>query len=151
MRWTVKYFDCNRQVITDYDLFPYFKTFLLTLKKKKKTKEEFAKAIRSELMYHYWSKCQYELIIRRNEDGRIQLLPWVGCKDNELAAVDVTEDTEFDWHGFADKHIANQIYGAKAKIDIWDQVEYRFDEFVSYCWEGINTRKPPRKRDDSHG
>ena len=141
MRWTVKNYDCNRDKIIDYDLFPYFKKFLLKLKKEKKTREDFAKEIRSELMYHYWSRCQYELVIEQAEDGRIYLLPWVGCRDENIAAVDVTDYTDFDWIGFADKHIKNQIYGNKAKIDIWNQVEYRFDDFVSYCWDLVHKKK----------
>lgn len=145
MKWIVKNFDCHKQKIIDYDLFPHFKTFLLELKKKKKTQEEFNKAIRSELMYHYWSRCQYELIIERNEEGRIYLIPLVGCYDEKTATIDVTDDKTFDWCGFADKHIKSQIFGDKAKIDIWNQVEYRFDEFVSYCWDGIYKRKSPKK------
>ena len=36
MRWTVKNYDCNRDKIIDYDLFPHFQKFLLKLKKEKK-------------------------------------------------------------------------------------------------------------------
>ena len=141
MKWTVKNYNCNKDKIEDYDLFPYFETFLRELKKKKKTKEEFAKEIRSELMYHFWSRAQYELIVEIRENDRIYLLPWCGCSDIEAAAIDVTDDKDFDWKGFAEKHTKSQVYGNSAKIDIWDQVEYRFEEFVSYCWDGIQTRK----------
>ena len=65
MKWIVKYYDYDIAAITDYDLFPYFEAFLLKLKKKKLTREEFAKEIKSELMYHYWSKCEYEILLKR--------------------------------------------------------------------------------------
>ena len=48
MKWIVKYYDYDIAAITDYDLFPYFEAFLLKLKKKKLTREEFAKEIKSE-------------------------------------------------------------------------------------------------------
>lgn len=138
MKWTVKHYDYNIPAITDYDLFPYFEEFLLKLKKQKLTREEFAKEIKSELMYHYWSKCEYEIFIEKENDGRIYLLPHCGGKEKDVAFLDVTDDTSFDWKGFAEMHIKMQIYGNKAKIDIWNQIEYRFDEFIEYCWDGIH-------------
>lgn len=141
MEWLVKNYDCNRDKIEDYDVMTYLEKFLLELKKKKITGEEFAKSIRSQLMYHFWSRCEYELIIEIRDNDRIILLPWCGCRDVEAVAIDVTDDKSFDWKGFAEQHTKSQIYGNSAKIDIWDQINYRFDEFVAYCWEGIQTRK----------
>ena len=138
MKWTVKHYDYNIPAITDYDLFPYFEEFLLKLKKQKLTREEFAKEIKSESMYHYWSKCEYEIFIEKENDGRIYLLPHCGGREKDVAFLDVTDDTSFDWKGFAEMHIKMQIYGNKAKIDIWNQIEYRFDEFIEYCWDGIH-------------
>ena len=138
MKWTVKHYDYNIPAITDYDLFPYFEEFLLKLKKQKLTREEFAKEIKSELMYHYWSKCEYEIFIEKENDGRIYLLPHCGGREKDVAFLDVADDTSFDWKGFAEMHIKMQIYGNKAKIDIWNQIEYRFDEFIEYCWDGIH-------------
>ena len=138
MKWTVKHYDYNIPAITDYDLFPYFEEFLLKLKKQKLTRGEFAKEIKSELMYHYWSKCEYEIFIEKENDGRIYLLPHCGGREKDVAFLDVTDDTSFDWKGFAEMHIKMQIYGNKAKIDIWNQIEYRFDEFIEYCWDGIH-------------
>ena len=138
MKWTVKHYDYNIPAITDYDLFPYFEEFLLKLKKQKLTREEFAKEIKSELVYLYWSKCEYEIFIEKENDGRIYLLPHCGGREKDVAFLDVTDDTSFDWKGFAEMHIKMQIYGNKAKIDIWNQIEYRFDEFIEYCWDGIH-------------
>ena len=96
MKWIVKYYDYDIAAITDYDLFPYFEAFLLKLKKKKLTREEFAKEIKSELMYHYWSKCEYEIFIEKENDGRIYLLPHCGGREKDVAFLDVTDDTSFD-------------------------------------------------------
>ena len=149
MKWTVKRFDHFSLSIEDYDLLLDFKEYILKLKKKKLSREEFAKEIKSELMYHYWSRWEYELFIEKGNDGRIYLLPHSGGRDKDTTFLDVTDDTSFDWKGFAEMHINKQIYGNKAKIDIWNQIEYRFDEFVSYCWEGIHKRKSPRKKGEA--
>ena len=150
MKWIVKYYDYDIAAITDYDLFPYFEAFLLKLKKKKLTREEFAKEIKSELMYNYWSKCEYEIFIEKENDGRIYLLPHCGGREKDVAFLDVTDDTSFDWKGFAEMHIKMQIYGNKAKIDIWNQIEYRFDEFIDYCWDEIHKRKYPLKKGNAN-
>lgn len=135
LSWKVKNFDCNRQLIKDYDIFKYREDEIKKMKKKCATKEEFAKKLRSELMYHFWSRCEYELIIEITDDERILLKPWAGCRDEEKATIDVTNDMSFDWKGFAKYHIDKQ-YGNKAKIDVFDQLTYgdQFEKLVDYCW-----------------
>ena len=133
LTWLVKYFDCNAQKITDYDVLRYREDDIKKLKKKCSTKEEFAEELRRELMWSYWSKCEWELIIELTENNHILLKPWVGCRDEEYN-IDVTDDTSFDWKGFAAEHIGKQIYKNKAKVDVWDQIFYRWDSFIDYCW-----------------
>lgn len=132
--WLVKNFDCNRQVIEDYDILKYRENEIKKLKKKCATKEEFAEELRREYMYHYWSRAQYELIIERTEDGRIWLLPWCGCREPEKVKIDVTDDNTFDWQGFAEEHISKQIFSNEAKIDVYAQLVWQWDSFVDYCW-----------------
>ena len=134
LSWLVKNFDCNAQVIEDYDVLKYREDEIKKLKKKCATKEEFAKALRSELMYHFWSRAQYELIIELTEKGGVLLKPWCGCYDNQKATIDVTNDTTFDWKGFAEEHIGKQIFSNEAKIDIYDQLIWQWDPFVDYVW-----------------
>lgn len=135
MSWLVKNFNIsNADKIGDYDVLKYREDLVKKLKKKCTTKEEFAENMRREMQWQYWSRAEYELIIEVTEDNRIWLTPWIGCVDPDVAKIDVTNDTSFDWSGFANKHIKEQVYKNKAKIDIYDQVMYRFDEFVDYCW-----------------
>ena len=133
--WIVKIFDCNAQKIKDYDILKYREDDIKKLRKKYTTKEEFAEALRRECMYRFWSKAEWELIIECIEDSRVILRPWCGCYNPDEVKIDVTDDTSFDWQGFAAKHIKKQIFKNKAKIDVWDQIEYRWDEFVEYVWE----------------
>lgn len=136
LSWKVKNFDCNRDVIEDYDVLKYREDFIKKLKKKCATKEEFSEELRREFQWQYWSRCEYELIIEVTKDERVLLKPWAGCRDEEKATIDVTEDTSFDWKGFAEKHIRQQIFKNEAKIDIFDQVTYgdQFEKLVDYCW-----------------
>lgn len=133
LSWLVTNFDCNAQAIKYYDVLRYREDFIKNIKKQCATKEEFAQKLKSEMLYHYWSRAEYELVIERAEDGRIWLIPWCGCREPEKVKIDVSGRIDFDWCGFAEEHI-NIKYGNDAKIDIYDQLMYRFDEFVEYCW-----------------
>lgn len=132
----VKHYNCNANKIEDYDILKYREPEIKKLKKKCATKEEFAESIRKEFMWRYWSKSECELIITKTEDGRILLSPWCGFGDKERATLDVTNIESFDWRGFANKHIGEQIYKNEAKIDIYDQIMYgdRFDKLVDELW-----------------
>lgn len=133
LTWTVKYHNCNSDKICDYDILKYETDFIRKLKKKANgDKEYFAKELRSHMQYHYWSKCEWEIIISKNNDVVI-LSPWIS-RNPEAVSISVDNST-FDWTGFADEHIYPGKY--EAKIDVFDQIVYRWDEFVDYCW---NTR-----------
>lgn len=136
LSWKVKNFDVNRQVIEDYDILKYREDFVKKFKKECATKEEFSEKMRRECMWRWWSKAEYELIIRLTDNGRVILLPWCGGRDPEGTAIDVTEDTSFDWKGFAKEHIGKNIRRNEAKIDVFDQLTYgdQFVKFVDYLW-----------------
>ena len=132
--WFVKNFDVNRQVIENYDVLKYREDDIKKLKKKCETKEEFDRKLSVEMMYHFWSRAEYELIVRLLEDGRVMLRPWCGCRNEDEAEIDVTNTEDFDWVGFAKYHIGKQIYRNEAKIDIYDQLYWQWNEFVDYIW-----------------
>ena len=134
LTWKVKNYCINSNKIWDYDVLEYREDQIKKFKKKYPTKEEFAEKMRREMMWQYWSRTEYEVIIEFDDNNRIWLSPWVGCIDPKSVKIDVTDDESFDWRGFAEKQISQQIYKNKAKIDVWDQLEYRFDEFIDYIW-----------------
>lgn len=135
MNWFVYNFNINAQKIEKYDIFKHggFREYATKAAKKYKNREEFAEQIKRELMYYFWSKCEYELIVEITENNCILLIPWCGCKTTEQ--VDVTDIKDFDWRGFAEKHIRRQVYKNRAKIDIYDQVNYVWDDFIEYVWQ----------------
>ena len=89
--------------------------------------------MRSEMMWQYWSRAEYEVIIEIDDD-KIWLKPWAGCADPESVKIDVTDDSSFGWRRFAEFHIEKQRYKNEAKIDIFDQLQWRWDEFIDYVW-----------------
>lgn len=133
--WNVKYFDCNKQVITDYDIFKiYGADFIKKLKKKCATREEFSEVLNREMMRMFWCRSEWELIIEISEDNRIWLSPWVGCFEPENARIEVTNDPYFDWRNFAtqEKFYNNKNY---RKIDVYSQLKYKWDEFIDLLWK----------------
>lgn len=132
--WNVYYHNFNRNQLEPYDLLGHggFSKYASEYKKKYKSVEEFADKLKSELMYHFWSKCEWEVILTKEND-RIIMRPWVGRRGE--TSLDVTDMEDFDWVGFYDKVAKKYIArDGSIKIDVYDQVMFRFREFIDYCW-----------------
>lgn len=134
--WLVKYFDCNSQAIVDYDILQHRESDIKKMKKNSETKEIFAEKLQSEMMWRFWSKAEWEMVVEVTEDNHVLLKPWVGFYDITKATIDVTDNSTFDWMGFAKEHISKQRYKNKAKIDIYDQLTYgdNWEKLVTYLW-----------------
>lgn len=136
MEWNVYNYNFNKNKIELYNIFNHW-NFIEYVKKhirKYKNKDEFAEKLRKELFYYFGSKCEWELIIEITGNNRAFLRPWVGCRNPEDVRIDVT-DEDFDWRSFAGEHISRQIYYNEAKIDVHDQVMWRWEEFLDYVWD----------------
>ena len=136
MKLTVKRYNINSRKIEDFDVLFHRMEDIKRFKKKSLNKAEFADALKTEFMWRFWSRAEWELVISKTKDGHVILSPWCGCSDPESCAVDVTDDASFDWSGFADEHINQQIFKNKAKIDVHDQIMYgdRFSNLVDELW-----------------
>ena len=130
MHWFAMYYNSNAKQFQPYDILKYREEFIKKLKKKVTSKEEFADKMKSEMMYYFWSKCEWEVILS-NIDGRIIMSPWVGPEDIIL---DVTNKEDFNWTDFFNKQAEHYTNKYRIKIDIWDQINYKFVEFIDYCW-----------------
>lgn len=136
MIWNVYNYNFNAHKIEKFNIFDhggfakYFGKHIRTIK----NKAEFAEAVRKELFYYYGSKAEWELVVKLTEDNRVFLYPWCGSRNPEGEKIEVTNEMNFDWLGFAKYHIDNQVYKSEAKIDVFDQVRFQFDEFVDYVW-----------------
>ena len=148
LKWLVYRYNFNARKIETYNVLSG-KFFLEEIKKimkkcRDKDREEFSKALEREMRYHFWGRCEWELIIEITEGNRIFLIPWAGCSEPDEVKIDVTDDTSFDWRGFAEQHIAQQRYKTKAKIDVFDQLNYRWEEYIDYVLNSGIYR--PRKK-----
>lgn len=95
MEWNVYYFDINKKKIEVFNIFDHC-SFLKWIKKDLKNikdKDEFAKALKSNLMYYYWAKAEWEVIIA----------PWVGGDRDKCAEkIDVYDQVMLNWDTFVD-------------------------------------------------
>lgn len=136
MTWNVYNYNFNVHKIETFNIFRHgsFTQYVLRAMRDCKDKTDFAKAIRGELLYYFWSKSEYELIVKLTDDNRVFLYPWCGSRNPEGEKIEVTDEKDFDWISFAKQHINKQIYKNEAKIDVSNQVRFQFDEFVDYVW-----------------
>lgn len=134
--YCVYVYNINAHKIEIFNIFNHgsFTQYAYKAVKNCKDKADFAKAIRGELFYYYGSKAEWELVVKLTEDNRVFLYPWCGSRNPEGEKIEVTNEMNFDWLGFAKYHIDNQVYKSEAKIDVFDQVRFQFDEFVDYVW-----------------
>lgn len=64
--------------------------FIKEHRKKDMSKEEFNDALKRECMYWYWSKCEWEIVIKQ----------WVGKEVEEK--IDVYHQLKMNWNVFSD-------------------------------------------------
>jgi len=65
MKWNVFRINLTRDEVEVFDIFNHtrFKNDVEEALRNSKTKEEFSEPLRKELMYYYWSKFEYEMVI----------------------------------------------------------------------------------------
>lgn len=65
LHWYVLYHDFNQRKIRKYDVLKDTAPIIADMIKKQKitNREDFKKALKSELMYTYWSRAEYEILV----------------------------------------------------------------------------------------
>lgn len=61
--FNVIWYDFNSKTFKPYNVIPYFVDEYKRAKKKPKTFDEFKEFVKSNSMYMYWSRCEYEIIL----------------------------------------------------------------------------------------
>lgn len=135
--WNIYYHNFNRDKIEEFNVFRHT-SFMKDIKKifeefkKSEDKDAFTERINRELHYYFWSKSEWEVIITKI-DGKIILYPWVGSKTKDT--LDVTNTTDFNWIEFYEDIKKKYLFSdGPIKIDAYDQIRFRFNEFIDYCW-----------------
>lgn len=100
IRWNMFYHNCNSRSIETFNVFEHgsFREYVKQAAKKYQSKEDFAKQLRSEVMYYFWSKCEWEVLVT----------PWVSPRESEKKKVDVCWQIMNNWDVFVDYTWANR-------------------------------------------
>ena len=142
LQWYVYRYNINADKIEPFNIFCHWKLCedLEKSRKKYKTRDKFMEQLRRELSYYFWSKSEYELIVELTKDEHVYLIPWCGCRNPEESKIEVTDELGIDWQAFAALHVLKQRYGNKAKIDIYDQVKWRWQDFCDYVCKELGVK-----------
>lgn len=122
MIWNVYRNNFNTKKIEVFNIFDHI-SFLESIKKilkQTQNKKEFSENIRKELLYYFWSKYEYEIIITS--------FP-VYINQKELNKINSDNNSNSN-----NKTKINIEPDVGIKVDIYSQVMNNFDIFVDYIW-----------------
>lgn len=94
LEWNVYIEDWNNKTIIAHNVFNHY-SFMedcRKIAKKYKERDEFEHQIRSSLMYYYWSKCEWEII----------LSGWPATDNFDEKKIDVYDQVAMNWNHFID-------------------------------------------------
>ena len=133
LEWNVFYHDVNKNKITTTNIFNHWKFNEDVQKslKKFKDKDKFAEQLRRDLMYYFWSKCEYEVIIT-------SFPTYITMKELDSLSEERTSCKER--YG-RDPVRLNVCPDTGVKIDIYTQVMNNWNVFVDYVWNSKKRRK----------
>lgn len=123
LKWYTYYHDWNGRVLKTFNIFnhPSFRKDVEGYLKKYKDKEEFAEKLKSSLMYFYWSKVEWEIVIA----------PWVRSRDTESIKIDVYDQVMNNWDVFLDYVWNSKTH--KPRRAEWDENSVPFCNVCPKC------------------
>lgn len=94
LEWNVYHHNFNKDEIEVYNVFDHwrFQEDLRSLVNECKTKEEFGERLNRDLMYYYWSKSEWEVLV----------YPWCGSRNDKPIKIDVYDQVRNNWNVFLD-------------------------------------------------
>lgn len=93
LEWNVYYHDANEMFIKPLNIFrhgSFYRDVEKLMRDKSIDREKFSEEVRSSMMYYFWCKCEYEVLIKE----------WVGTAA-ELK-VDIFNQVQMNWDHFID-------------------------------------------------
>ena len=126
MIWNVYYRDMNSRQIKVWNIFDHssFREEVINLKKKKLPKEEFTKKLERKVLYHFWSKYEYEVVVT-------SFPPYIDKKELDRLNSEYENFNTMYGHYPLRIDVCPETY---EKIDIYQQVHLNWDVFVNYVW-----------------
>lgn len=96
LEWNVYVEDINGKRMCTHNIFDHYRfrsDCKKAAKKYGKDREQFEETVRRDLMYYYWSKCEWEIV----------LSPWVGNRESfREEKIDVYDQVKLNWDIFID-------------------------------------------------
>ena len=129
LSWNVFFEDFNSKQIVNRDIFKGGKLeeFCVNLKKSTLTKQQFAEELRKELMYHYWARSEYEIVLT-------SWPPYIKTEDVYELAHDIQENKE-QYNTTPVRVCVNPTVARK--VDIYEQIQMNWDVFVDYVYNNV--------------
>ena len=126
MTWNVYMRDSNGREIKVFNIFDHhsFRESVIKLKRKKFPKEVFAEMLKREVMYYFWSKYEYEVVVT-------SFPPYIDKKELDRLNAEY-EEYNIKWGHYPLRMDARPEIGSK--IDIYAQMMLNWDVFVDYVW-----------------
>lgn len=92
LKWNVIIHDTNQDKMKVYNVFAHagFRDEVNKYIGQCKTLGEFSESVRRTLMYYFWSKCEWEILIK----------PWCGSRNNAEEKIDVYQQIRNNWDRF---------------------------------------------------
>lgn len=125
--------DSNRREIKKYNvlnatIITEIETKLKNLKGLLVSKAEFEKVVDSVLLYYYWCKSEWEVIIT-------DWPPHIEVKELDRLVDDVK--THRETYNTLLYAVTPNLRTAE-KVSVYDQIKLNWDIFINYLWEGLN-------------
>ena len=95
LTWNVYVENVNGRKIVEHNIFNHYYFLdgcIKAAKKFKNDREKFEEAVKTELMYYYWSKCEWEIVITS----------WPERQNFEDVKIDVYDQVMMNWDIFID-------------------------------------------------
>lgn len=129
LSWNVFWEDFNKREIVYYDIFKsgHWEKKAKELKKEYPEFEDWSKEFKAELMYQYWSRSEYEVIIT-------SWPPYIDIEEIDKLQQEV-ENREKVW-GSKILRINPRLTTTR-KIDIFEQLNMNWEVFANYVWNNI--------------
>lgn len=132
MEWNVYRHNFNKSEIEVFNIFNHYSFYENVKKhfKKYTNKEEFAEELKRSLMYYFWCKSEYEIVLT-------SWTPRIKMEELDRLNTERKEHIkEWDKEPYS-LYVEPDVF---KKVDIYDQVMNNFDIFVDYCWRYRNDR-----------
>ena len=132
MEWYVYYHDINKQKIVTFNIFDHCRFDESVRKSLKKTndKDVFAKKLKGDLLYYFWAKCEYEVIITS--------FPTY-ITTNELDSLNKKRELCKEKYNKNPKRLDVNLE-TEIKIDVYSQVMNNWNVFLDYVWNNKKKR-----------